>query len=161
MCSVSECVAPAPDDWIQSWLHNEWGFFDTPQVAWSLVPSGERGTYDVYGYELYDVRFVKGEESPLTVEAPGVAPLDSSFELLGHDVVSRGTSDFFECSPLSCNLWAKEVSVNAHCLVEDPTEALRLAAVAEASRCEPGDYHVVRVWRSRHPAPDPEGRSAG
>lgn len=37
ICSVSECISPGPDDWINHWRHNPLGFFDTPDLAWSSV----------------------------------------------------------------------------------------------------------------------------
>lgn len=147
VCSVSECFAPGPGGWIQAWRHNQWGYYDDPDSAWRLVVSAERARFDLHAYELFPVRFVSGTPVPFPVESSGVRPLEDSFLALGYDVVSRGKSDFFECSPLSCNGWSMEVGANAHCLVDDLEEALRLASIAEASRCEPGDYHVMRVWR--------------
>lgn len=147
ICSVSECMAPGAEDWIQTWAHNVWGFFDSPEGAWNAVPETQRPDFDLFAYELLPVRFVGGKAEPLDVRAGATAPLDPSCHPLGYDVVSRGTSDFFECSPLSCNNWAAEVGANAYCLIDDLDEALRLASVAEESRVEPGDYHVMRVWR--------------
>lgn len=147
ICSVSECMARGPQDWVGAWRHNDWGYYDDPETAWSVVPEGERDDFVLYAYELFPVRYASGKPRALEVEAPGVRPIDPSFEPLGYDPVSRGKSSFFECSPLSCNGWADEVGANAHCLVDDPAEAHRLAAIAEAGGYEPGDYHVLRVWR--------------
>jgi hypothetical protein len=147
ICSVSECISRGPEDWVSAWLHNDWGYYDEPETAWSVVPEDERGDFVLYAYELFPVRYVSGEPEALEVDAPGVRAIDASFEPLGYDPVSRGESSFFECSPLSCNGWADEVGANAYCLVDDAAEAHRLASVAEAGGYEPGDYHVVRVWR--------------
>lgn len=155
ICSVSECIVSGPDDWIQAWRHNDWGFFDTPELAWSVVPDSSSGEFDLYAYELFEQRFVGGKEEPLEIDAPGVAPMDGSFEMLGHDVVSRSVGTSFECSPLSCNHWAEEVGANAFCLVNDVNEAFRLGSIAEASKCEPGDYFVFRVWRRRRGGGNP------
>lgn len=166
VCSVAECIAPGPDGWLQARRHNEWGYYRDPATAWSVVPDGERANFDLRAYELVPVRYVEGAPVPFAVGADGVRALDGTFRALGYDVVSRGESDFFECSPLSCNAWATDVGANRHCLVDDLDAALRLASIAEASRCEPGDYHVMRVW-SRSPdggraadGPEPGGEDA-
>lgn len=152
ICSVSECIASAPDDWIRAWRHNDWGYYDDPATAWEIVPEEVRAAFRMFAYELFPVRYVNGDPESRAVAAPAVRPIPAGFEALGYDVVSRGSSSFFECSPLSCNGWADEVGANAYCLVDDPEDAHRLAAIAEAEGYEPGDYHVLRVWRERRPA---------
>lgn len=72
-----------------------------------------------------------------------------SFEALGCDVVSRSTGSFFECSPLSCNRLATDRPVNTYCLLDRLEDALGLARRCEPAGCEPGPYHVLRVWRER------------
>jgi hypothetical protein len=64
-------------------------------------------------------------------------------------VVSRSCGSSFECSPLSCNGAAERVEVNEYCLVDDPAEAFRLAALFSRLEegYEPGPYFVVEVWR--------------
>jgi hypothetical protein len=151
ICSVSECMAPGPERWVMAWRHNDWGCYDDPELAWSVVPDGERGDFAMFAYELFPLRFVDGEPEALAVAAPGVRPIPDSFEPLGYDVVSRGLGSFFECSPLSCNGWANEVDANAFCLLDDPAEAHRLASIAESLGYEPGNYHVLRVWRESEP----------
>ena len=150
ICSVSECMAAGPEGWIHAWKHNAWGVFDTPALAWGVVPEREREAFDLFAYAVYPARFVSGFKAALDVQIEGVAPRDPSFLMLGYDIVSRGPNAF-ECSPLSCNGWAGEVGTNEWCLVDDLDEALRLASIAEASGCEPGDYLVVQVWRGSAP----------
>jgi len=152
ICSVSECIASGPDDWIRAWRHNDWGCYDDPSTAWEVVREEERDAFGMFAYELFPVRYVNGDAEALAVAAPAVRSIPASFEALGYDVVSRGSSSFFECSPLSCNGWADEVGANTYCLLDDLAEAHRLAAIAEAEGYEPGDYHVLRVWRERRPA---------
>ncbi len=148
--SVSTCIARGPEGWIEQWLHNHWGFFDTPELAWKTVPEDSTPAFDLYGYELWPVRFEAGERQEMAV--PSSADPDAfqtgGFTFLGFDVVSNYSGPF-ECSPLSCNLWASEVGANSFCLVDDRDEALRLASMAEREGCEPGDYFVVGVWRQR------------
>jgi hypothetical protein len=37
-CSVSTCVSPAPDGWVDRWLHNDLGLFDSPELALAVAP---------------------------------------------------------------------------------------------------------------------------
>ena len=73
----------------------------------------------------------------------------SGYRRLGYDVVSRSCGSSFECSPLSCNGAAERVEVNEYCLVDDPAEPFRLAALFSRLEegYEPGPYFVVEVWR--------------
>ncbi len=152
VCSVSNCISPPPESWTQpstAGRLNAWGLFDDPDAAWSLVSFSAPHTYDLFGYELFPARYVGGKPEGLRATPSGALPPRAGFEPLGFDVVSRSLGDSFDCSPLSCNGWADEVGANEHCLVSDLEGALGLAAVAESSGCEPGDYYVVRVWRRR------------
>ncbi len=150
VCSVSTCVSGAPDGWIDQWRHNEMWVYDTPELAWSVVPEIGRGVFDLYAYQMFPVQFAKGQQQPFEIPSLQVAPLPSSFERLGFDIVSRSHGNTFECSPLSCNHMAEHIAVSRHCLVDDVDVAFRLAAKFEAGSCEPGPYYVVEVWRQRH-----------
>ena len=147
VASVSGCISSGPDDWIQAWRHNAWGFFDNSELAWSVVPPDGRSQFRLYAYRLYPSAFVDGVERPLEATADDVNPLDASFESVGYDVVSRSGNTFFECAPLSCNYLAKEIETNSYCLVRELDDALALALSAESRRCEPGPYYVLEVWR--------------
>ena len=152
VCSVSACVSKAPDGWIDHWRHNEMWVYDTPESAWSVVPDGMRGEFDLYAYQLFPVEFDEGQPQAFEIPAVRVQSLPSTFERLGFDVVSRSGGNSFECSPLSCNYLAERVAVDRHCLVADLDVACQLAAECEAGGCEPGPYYVVEVWRQRRDA---------
>lgn len=149
VCSVSTCVSDGPDGWIDHWRHNDMWVYDTPELAWSVVPESARGEFDLYAYQMYPVQFTEGQQKPFEFPALHVMPLPLSFERLGFDVVSRSCGSSFECSPLSCNRMAEHVAVTRQCLVEDLDVAFRLAAEFEAGGCEPGPYCVLEVWRQR------------
>jgi hypothetical protein len=149
LCSVSECLAAGPPDWIQAWQHNALGRFDSPGIARGLVPPASMDRYRIYGYRLWPRRWVEGQAEAFTPPPIAVTPLPPSFERLGVDVVSSSTGSGFECSPLSCNHLAAEVPVNQYCLLDTMAEALDLAARAESIGAEPGPYYVVEVWRER------------
>ena len=154
IASVSGCIAEGPDDWIEHWRHNELFVFDSPKVAWSFAPEAELDRFDLYGYAPYPVRFVNGQQQAF--EIPPVRPqsLPADFERLGIDVVSRSCDAGFECSPLSCNGFAKEAAVNRWCLLDEIDDAFFLAKRVESSGAEPGPYYVLEVWRRRQTSRD-------
>lgn len=147
ICSVSECAAVGPEGWVDLWLHNSFGFFDTPELARQVGPAPE---FTLFAYRLLRARFSHGLREPLTFSAPG-ARTPAAFDSLGFDVVSKSATDSisFECSPLSCNGLAAKIPVNRCCLLESFT-----AAEAAAVRCcleepEPGPYYLLEVLRER------------
>ena len=144
--SVSRCISAGPADWYEASKHNEWGCFNDPDTAWSMVPPAQHAEYRLYGYEVYPLEFDEGEARNYEVAQAQVAPLGEAFSPVGWDAVSRSAGQDFECSPLSCNSMVERFGVNAYCLVDLP-DAHTLAATAERDGCEPGPYIVVKVWR--------------
>jgi hypothetical protein len=77
-----------------------------------------------------------------------VEPLPPSFISIGFDAVSKSTSDFFECSPLSCNHMAAHIAgVNRYCLMDTLNEAVMLAERFSIEEPERGPYYVIEVLR--------------
>lgn len=150
IASVSDCIAKGPEDWIDSWSHNELGFFDQVDIAESVVPESERAHFDVYAYEFLDERFAGGLAEPWLVPALACKPPGDDFEPLGFDVVSKSVTDFFEHSPLSCSAAAQIFSANAHCLFDALDDAVAAARVfSQGDDWEPGPYYVARVSKRR------------
>jgi hypothetical protein len=60
-------------------------------------------------------------------------------------------SDFFECSPLSCNRAAENFPTNVFCLLDNEAEAYH--AILEMSQAgsgvEPGPYYLFKVYRKK------------
>lgn len=151
ICNVSECLAPGPADWIEAWLHNAHDCFNSPEDARRVI--GEATSeFQILAYRLLPVRLRKGQTEPIEVSASGTTPLPPGFRSLGFDVVSKRVSDGFECSPLSCNLIALEVTVNRHCLMDDLEVAKELAVRFSAEEPEPGPYYVIEVLRAHQDA---------
>jgi hypothetical protein len=144
--SVSRCIAAGPEGWHEDWRHNEWGCFNDPDTAWSLIPPERRPDFRLYGYEVYPVEYSEREAQGLEMRPLEVAPLTAAFSPVGWDAVSVSGGQGFECSPLSCNSMVERFPVNEYCLVDLP-DAHTLAATAERDGCEPGPYLVVKVWR--------------
>lgn len=149
IASVSCCIVPGPPDWIRPWRHNELGFFESIEEAESVVPPAEVERYDLHGYQFLDQLFDAGK--PAAWDPSVVLQAPSEFEILGFDAVSRSTSSFFECSPLSCNYAAATVAHNEHCLFSSLEEAVQAAATFSSGGAEPGPYHVAQVLRRRRP----------
>ena len=156
ICSVSECIAKPPPDWVEKWAHNtDTWLFDTPGAAWSVVQAAER--YRLYAYRLLPVLFHEsGHEAEHPLPELTAVPIPAGFSFLGYDAVVRhvGTmhsggneAPAFFCSPLSCNGMAKEYPVNRYCLVDDLDTAIPMARDFATGNCEPGPYCVVEVWR--------------
>ena len=115
--SVSRCIASGPAGWHDLRKHNEWGCYNDPDTAWSVVPVEHRPDYRLYAYEVYQMEFLEGAAHVLEIPPPEVTPLDEAFQGVGWDAVSRSTGQDFECSPLSCNHMVERFTVNAYCLV--------------------------------------------
>jgi hypothetical protein len=149
ICSVSSCLAQAPEGWIQHWTHNELWLYGTTAAAWAVVDPAERTAFALYAYRLLPRLFHAQGEDPLPLPALDVAPLPRAFSSLGFDAVARSSGTSFECSPLSCNNMARETPVNEFCLAASLPEAIGLARRFAAGGVEPGPYCVVEVVRGR------------
>ena len=91
ICSVSECFAKSPPDWVDKWVHNtETWLFDTPEAAWSVVPAAERERYRLYAYRLLPTLFHEsGEETEHPLPELTAVPIPDGFSCLGYDAVVR------------------------------------------------------------------------
>ena len=159
ICCFPACMIKF--DWINEWRHNAEWVFNTPELAWSVVPEPLHAECQTFGFRLFPVRYRLGrsEKYPLPAQSDadvmGLAPkpLDSRFERLGYDLVPRSCENAFECSPLCCNHLAESVPINRYCLLDTAEEAFALAPTLEVPgqpmRGEPGPYHIVEVWRQR------------
>lgn len=149
ICSVSEHISQGPNNWIEQWKHNSLGFFDSEQTALSLI-SDHPEQYDIYAYELFPFYVLNNLVSTFEIDFQiGTVPLD--YEFLGHDIVTKSMSDFFECSPLSCNHAAEDFTTNAFCLLDLEADAYRaLLEMSKAeSHVEPGPYYLFKVYRKQ------------
>ena len=154
--SVSECISSGPADRIDHWKHNDPGLYDSEELAWAVVPSGERDGHTLFAYRVYPLRF--DEDQPDEAWDPAVAwselphePDLSAFERIGFDLVGKSQSAMFDCSPLSCNGVAAEYEVNRWCLIDDFEQAVAAGRAfgQRDSGVEPAAYHLVEVLRRR------------
>jgi hypothetical protein len=146
--SVSGCISKGPPDWIDKWLHNDVGLFDTRDLAMSVVPAKEAETFTIVGYRVWDKMFDQGQEVELRADLPVLPGPDAGFGTVGFDAVAR-SQGFFECSPLSCNGGAETFETNEACLFRTLDEALAGAREFSTGSWEPGPYWVVEVLSER------------
>lgn len=146
--SVSECISAGPEGWIQRWAHNDFGAFDTVEIARSVIP-GAAQSYTVLGYRLWPEEFDDGGARPIAFPAHFTAlRVQTGYQTVGYDAVSASSGQF-ECSPLSCNGGAREFSTNPKCLFATLEEALAAAPKFATESWEPGPYRVVEVMAPR------------
>jgi hypothetical protein len=148
ICSVSECMSPGPGDWIAAWRHNGLGWFNRVADALSVIPDEQRHEFRVLAYRVHPEVFRGGSRIELSLPADvQPEPLPPGFRTIGFDSASKSSAEglSFECSPLSCNSVAAELTVNEHCLFPSLAAAIAGAERFAAEQPEPGDYYVVEV----------------
>lgn len=155
VASVSECISPAPPERIDHWKHNHLGLYDTADLARTIVPERVSDEYTIFAYHALPVVFHDGdplEWNPWTKAETDPPILEESFDQhLGFDVVGFSNSGFFECSPLSCNGVAKDITVNRFCLLDNVQQAMDVAKnfSRPESRVEPAYGYIVVDVRKR------------
>lgn len=148
ICSVSHCISPAPEDWIESWLHNDLGWFNRIAAALSVVRPEHRKDFRLFAYRVHPKKFTADGQLPIVfpenVQPEAIGP---EFRRLGFDSANKTMESVlgFECSPLSCNAMAEEVPVNEYCLFATLDEAIAGAERFAREQPEPGDYFVIEV----------------
>jgi len=160
ICSVSDCISPSPDGWIEHWLHNPLGLYPDEEIARRIAGEGEPG-FDIYAYRILDVAFPPGgppreltaEEERAFAAAGDCTPMGAPFERLGWDAVGTwlgiGQSVGFDCSPLTCNGMAAQIATNRYGLLDTLEQAVPVAIRFAREQPEPGTYFLVEVWRKR------------
>jgi hypothetical protein len=148
ICSVSNCISPGPDDWLESWRHNELGWFNSISDALRVVPRDTVEQFRLFAYRVAP-QVHRGGARLDTALPPDVypEPIPPDFLVRGFDAVSKsfdGTIGF-ECSPLSCNYLAVDFDTNEFCLFSSLDAAIGAADKFSVDQPEPGDYYVVQV----------------
>ena len=152
ICSVSHCISVAPDNWIEPWLHNGFGWFNRMADALGVVPEERRNDFRLFAYRIHPEIFRPEGRVRLVVPADVKPdPIPGTFRSLGFDSANRSMSGVvgFECSPLSCNGMAAEFASNEFCLFPSLDAAIAGAEQFAVEQPEPGDYYVVEVLERR------------
>jgi len=155
--SVCSCTSDDFADYVDFWKHNGFWFFDSPDVIKDLSQehnldlSGLRWFY----YEAYEKEY-DWDEGAWKSFAPEESFITNvvkpdTMRAKGYDIVNNTCGQMVECSPLSCNHLADEISVNADCLLETLEEACEIASSKVMDGCEPGPYRIVAVYEIDSP----------
>ena len=139
ICSVSCCLSKAPPGARELWRHNTMSLYASEALALGVIPAEQdREAYDFYAYFMPPVAFDDGaprdlnqdERNALSGATTDVEPVGSDYLLLGWDIVTNwvGWADgqAFECSPLTCNGLAKEITTNRYGLIDGLERAFAL-----------------------------------
>lgn len=163
--SVSSCISANFADYVGYWKHNRFWFFDSADVIQGLCAEHgiDLANTTLFFYEIHEHEYDSGQWKQIPVGAtlaspslasPSPADLPATDieppqvkRLVGFDVVCYSTGNSPECSPLSCNALANDVSVNEHCLFETFNHAKEALEQGRFENSEPGPYRILAVYR--------------
>ena len=157
--SVSGCVSEAFADYVDYWKHNGFWLFDSPEVIQNVAQENsiDLGGTALFYYEVYEQEFDGDTWHPYepdpSFKTSVVVPIAKRFE--GFDVVTFACRALPECSPLSCNHLAEELSTNSHCLFKFFSDAEKYVTIGAFNDSEPGPYRIFSVssvkWANQLP----------
>lgn len=150
--SVSGCISEDFADYVSYWKHNGYWLFNSSEMMEQLAQEHRldlTGTtlfyYEVYEHEFDDQAKTWVNFAPETSFATEVK-IPTEKHLQGFDVVNFYARSSPECSPLSCNGLASELSVNSHCLFTTLEEAKTALEQGAFEHSEPGPYRLFAVY---------------
>jgi hypothetical protein len=156
VCSVSDHISSGPDGWLECWIHNEFGWFNSVADATRVVPQPDQAAYRLFAYRVAPYIYRSGDRLDLQVPADvRPVPIPVDFVSRGFDAVSKtdGPTRGLECSPLSCNYLASEIPTNEFCLFPSLEAAAAGAERFSRGGAEPGDYYVIQVLEAPETEP--------
>ncbi|MEC5398457.1 hypothetical protein [Uliginosibacterium sp. H1] len=150
--SLSGCVSPQFDDYVNYWRHNGFWLFDSPRIIELLAQEHDVSLdgMKLFYYEAHEEEFddERNRWVPFgSEEAFGTAidvPAEKTLE--GFDVTGFMQHTTPECSPLSCNSLAESIPTNAHCLLSTFDEAVKALESGAFRNAEPGPYRIIAVY---------------
>ncbi|MEQ1490675.1 MAG: hypothetical protein ABL932_09035 [Terricaulis sp.] len=150
--AVSACFSKDFADYNNYWRHNGYWLFNKPVDMDEIITREgvDRSTLTLFYYEIHESQFDEYERAWSGFE------IEKSFEtnvvkpdratLQGFDVVSFSMGRIPECSPLSCNSLADQLSVNPHCLFGTFDEAKEALEAGKFDDSEPGPFRIFAVF---------------
>ena len=152
--SVSACVNDNFADFINSWKHNDFWFFDSPELIREVAKehSIDLAGTRLFFYEIFEQEFTREGDwrtlapSKFGLGAQPAVPIDMRLE--GFDVTSTWVENGPdpEHSPLSCNGLAKKIQTNPHCLFDTLDQARSSIDRGEFVGGEPGTLRIAAVY---------------
>ena len=151
--SLSGCISKDFAEYIKYWKHNGYWLFDSPGVIEEVAKNEniDLSGCTLFYYEGYELEYDEDlkvwlpYESESSFNTTVELPLEKSPQ--GFDVASFSVHTSPECSPLSCNSLAVEVSVNEHCLFPTFEEAKSSLESGKFEGSEPGPYRIIAVYK--------------
>ena len=55
--SVADCISAGPENWIKFWRHDDFGAYNTSELARSVVPADGRHEFVIVAYRLWSEEF--------------------------------------------------------------------------------------------------------
>ena len=150
--SASSCISHDFCDYINYWKHNGYWLFNSPAVMENLAAEHAFSLSDctLFYYEAYDFQFIQTDrvwaeffpiEDFVTDVLKPVSP-----KLEGYDVSTFLCANKPECSPLSCNYLARELTVNQHCLFATLEDAKLAIDGGKFENSESGPLRIFAVY---------------
>jgi hypothetical protein len=158
ICSVSNCMRGGPENYINHWKHNELEYFDTEDLAWSIIEN-DINNFTMFAYKLFLFCYRKGNKLERTkvLEIAKVIQaklISDNFKSIGYDVVSvsvpsteNDVINLFEHSALSCNCGYKEFKTNKYCLFDSLDYAIECQKTISTGNYEPGEQYLIEVFK--------------
>ena len=155
--AVAKCISPDFADYISYWKHNKYWFFNTPEAMDGIVLDQKvTDELELLFYEMHEKEFNEKERIWQEIQAEESFGYDVKIPLqqdfLGFDIVTYTFGTSPECSPLSCNLIYREVTVNQYCLLDDLDYAFKIIESLNERKAEPGPYRIIAVNKVRRNA---------
>ena len=148
--SVSSCVSDYFADYINSWKHNGYWLFDSPEIIQTVAKENsiDLNGAELFYYEAHELQF-DGQVWRTFAPEPSF-PLNvkrlPQKKLKGFDVVTFQGGNAPQHSPLSCNSLAEKIPTNSHCLLDSFEVAESHLNSGGFAGGEPGPYRIFAVY---------------
>lgn len=150
--AVSSCISEDFMDYINLWKHNGWWLFDNPSILKTIAEEHQidMNALTLFYYEAFENEYDEkvGKWRPITPEPGAATNIDvpATKTLNGYDVVTFFAQNAPECSPLSCNGVARELTTNRRCLFDEFAAAYESLEQGKFNNSEPGPYRIFAVY---------------
>jgi hypothetical protein len=151
ICSISECLREGPKNWIDSWKHNELGFYDAENIVYDLIKNNIE-QYTIFAYKLFLFCYENGNLKNKSKMISRATDINISEKLtyytpIGFDIVNSSEGDFFECSAMTCNGGFKKYKINKYGLLDDLGFAIGVLKEISEGHYEPGEQYLLEVYK--------------
>ena len=151
--SVSNCISHNFADFMQFWKNNGFWFYNSQDIILEIAKDNQINltkSTAIY-YEVFNQQFNEDSKSwesykPETDFVTNIS-IPTTKLLLGYDVVTFSVQTCPECSPLSCNMLADELTVNNYCLFDNFNTAKTSIENGSFTNSEAGSFRIFAVYK--------------